>query len=895
MRTSDGIKHGELARGRRRVLILSTEDLSLQGTCLGAPTVERLHVQDIRAAFARAREHQPRLTVVDTATPGAEHLIRRLRLHRQTRDTAIVALSRTPDLADEPALKQAGANLVLVPPVSPAVWDGPVRRLLEVPPRRSGRLAAAFEVWDDEASNPPRRKATALNISIHGALLETAWPIAVGAKIDVTVTLPGGPVRALAEVVRDGGSSARRHRRGVQFLVLRGDSAARIAAFVGDGRAKTIVPRVAETAQWEAELRAGDTRLRGILEWAPEAMILFDEKGRVREINRAAEGLFGRARETVLGQVALDRLLPDPARQLLRCALAQQLVAAEHLLERPMEVSGQRADGGAFTAELTFTRFAARGEVFWAVHARDAVHRRHLVDELQATQRRFRALLENSADGIALLERDGRFRDLTASAARMFGYSPGELVGRTFDELLDADDVEVVRTLRRRSLAEPGTALSAEVRCLHRDGTRRVIEGVLVNHLDTPEVRAFVVNYRDVTHRHRALHLEEELRQAQKIEALGRLAGGVAHDFNNLIGVILGASRLAAATASDIERHKRLETVQQAAEKAAALTRQLLAFSRKQVLMPEIVDVGAAVRELAGMLDRLLGEQVELVTLVPARMGRVRVDRSQLEQALTNLVVNARDAMPDGGRVLFEASDADIDAELAGQLLGVPPGPYVRLSVSDTGVGMDDATQRRVFEPFFTTKEKGKGTGLGLATTYGIVKQSGGHITVESAVGRGSTFTIFLPRVEERASRLDDRPAPRPPRSGETILLAEDDPMLRRIACDILQSAGYVILDADSAGAALELSRRHHAPLPLLVTDVVMPGMSGRQLAEQLVSERPETRVLYISGYTDDEIVRHGIVERTVDLLEKPFTPESLCAAVRRVLDRGRPSASRAG
>jgi two-component system, cell cycle sensor histidine kinase and response regulator CckA len=872
----------------QRVLIFSTGDISqLNATCIGAPAVQRVHAQDESSAVLQAREHQPRLTIVDAQTPGAVGLIRRLRLDPRTRDTGIVALSASSDLSDEIDLRKAGANLVLARPFDAARWDAPIRRLLDVPPRRAGRIQATFEVWDGPGASHRRLKGTALNISLNGILLECRRVLPIGTKLDVVLSLPAGEVRALAEVVRDAGGRRTGHRAGLQFLVLRGEAAPRINLFVsGDETARpkpaTSVP--AESAQWEAELRAGEARLRGVLDSAPDAVVLFDHNGRACEINRAAEVLFGCSRSDVLGRPALDRFVPGPLQQIFRCALAHQFVAAEHLLGRRIEAESRRGDGSPFTAELTFTRFSAKGCGFWALFARDVTERRRLTDELQANQHRFRTLVENSADGIALLERDGRFRYLTASAANLLGYAPADLVGRTADELVLPEHVTDARQILRRSLETPGVPVSGELPCRHRDGSPRAIELIVVNHLDTVEVGAIVINYRDVTHRHRAQQLEEELRQSQKIEALGRLAGGVAHDFNNLLGVILGASRLAVTEGGDATR--RLDQVQRAAEKAATLTHQLLAFSRKQVLMPQVLEVGSILRELDGMLERLVGEEIKLTTIVSPGLARVRADRSQLEQAIMNLVVNARDAMPDGGRLTVEAKNVDLDADFVSRHAGSRGGQFLQLSVTDTGIGMDAETQRRVFEPFFTTKERGKGTGLGLATTYGIVKQSGGYIAVQSIPGGGSRFDIFLPRVEDAPTRSAEPVRVKSNGGGETILLVEDDSMLRRVAAEILHASGYPVLEAANGEEALSLSRAHVGPLPLLVADIVMPGMSGRQLAERLLRERLETRVLYISGYTDDEILRHGIVEGTVDLLEKPFSPEALSTAVRRLLDR---------
>ena len=390
----------------------------------------------------------------------------------------------------------------------------------------------------------------------------------------------------------------------------------------------------------------------------------------------------------------------------------------------------------------------------------------------------------------------------------------------------------------------------------------------------------------DVTERR---ELEAQLRHAQRMESVGQLAGGIAHDFNNLLTVINGLADvlLQQVTGVDSEVEQDLREIRAAGERAAALTRQLLAFSRRQILQPEVIDIDATVADMGSMLHRLLGEDVTLEIALGGGTT-VKADRGQLEQIIANLAVNARDAMPYGGTLTIETATVTLTAQ-AGRLHGAPvrPGSYVALTVRDTGTGMDERTRQRIFEPFFTTKGPGRGTGLGLATVYGIVSQSGGVIDVDSEIGRGTRFTIYLPRVDEAGSpaRLPV-PAPRPAAQGtETILVVEDMVALRRLICRALEAAGYTVLPAANGEEALALSEQYGRPIHLLVTDVVMPGMSGRTLAERLGQLRPETKVLYMSGYTEDVMVRHNVIDGSTPFINKPFRMADLTRLVRRTLD----------
>ena len=380
------------------------------------------------------------------------------------------------------------------------------------------------------------------------------------------------------------------------------------------------------------------------------------------------------------------------------------------------------------------------------------------------------------------------------------------------------------------------------------------------------------------------------LEQAQKMDAIGRLAGGVAHDFNNLLTVILGrADILLAQIKTEDPVRRGIALIQRTAGRAAELTKQLLAFSRKQVLEAVVLDLGVVTTDMKDMLARLIGEDIALVTNLAADLGHVKADRGQIEQVVMNLAINARDAMPQGGQLVVETANADLGGEYVRRNVGSRPGPHVMLAVSDSGQGIPLELQKHIFEPFFTTKEQGKGTGLGLATVYGIVKQSGGYIEVDSAPGRGTTFRIYLPRVDAATPAAERGPRAAAPTGGtETILLVEDEDGVRELARDILRSNGYTVLEARNGAEALRLGEGHRGPLELLLTDVVMPRMSGRELAERMTALRADVTVLYMSGYTDDAVIRHGVLGSDTAFLQKPFTPAALVQRVRETLDLAR-------
>ena len=498
---------------------------------------------------------------------------------------------------------------------------------------------------------------------------------------------------------------------------------------------------------------------------------------------------------------------------------------------------------------------------------------------------RLAVILERMPAVLWTTDKELRYTSSMGAALDSLGVKSGGLTGKTLSEYFQSDDPQ------HPSIAAHWRALAGEALTYELHWQKRVLESH-VRPLRGPDgdIVGVIGVALDITDRKQ---LADQLRQSQKLQAVGELAGGVAHDFNNLLMVVKGHAEmlLDRLPRGSADRQnpalQNVEQIQQAAERAAALTRQLLAFSRMQVLQPRVLDLNEVVAGMIQMVSRVIGANIELAFLPGGNLGRVKADPSQIEQVALNLVVNARDAMPDGGRLTIETSNVQLERDYATQHAVVDPGPYVMLTVSDTGTGMDAATKARIFEPFFTTKAQGRGTGLGLATVYGVVKQSGGYVWVYSELGHGTTFKVYLPMVQAPAEKTaPEKIAQRHEPGTETILLVEDEQSVRELVREYLSARGYQVLDAADGQQALEIAAAHTGKIQLLITDVVMPRLSGRELAARLAAARPDLKVLYISGYTDDSVFRHGVLQGGMDFLQKPFNLKALAAKIREVLER---------
>jgi two-component system cell cycle sensor histidine kinase/response regulator CckA len=502
-------------------------------------------------------------------------------------------------------------------------------------------------------------------------------------------------------------------------------------------------------------------------------------------------------------------------------------------------------------------------------------------------QRLLVALLESASQAIISIDRTGRIVLANRRAAEMFGYTEQELLGARIEILLPESKRAPHGRQRdeyfQRPRARPmGIGLDLSGR--RKDGAEFPVE-VSLSTVETEEGTFGIAFVSDISVRKA---LEEQLVQAQKMEAVGRLAGGVAHDFNNMLTVIAGYNRMILDELSPMDPLRGFaEEILKAADRAGALTNQLLAFSRRQIMQPRVINLPAVIGQTERMLRRLIGEDIQLVMSLSADTGNIKADPNHIEQAIVNLAVNARDAMPLGGRITIETCNADIDETYAKTHMGVKPGEFVMIAVSDTGHGMDSATRQHIFEPFFTTKQRGKGTGLGLATVYGMVKQSGGDIWVYSEPGQGSTFKLYFPRVAEPVSPGWSEEVEHPRQlAGETVMLVEDEAQVRDLEVRMLKQLGYTVLAAANGDEAMDVSHAHSGEIALLVTDVVMPNMSGKQVADAMRSRRPELKVLYLSGYTENTISHHGMLDSSVDFLTKPFSRETLSRKIREILSR---------
>jgi PAS domain S-box-containing protein len=636
-----------------------------------------------------------------------------------------------------------------------------------------------------------------------------------------------------------------------------------------DGRPHEVLVMVQDLSDLEV-LRRSESRYRLLFERSAKAIVMVDPATRrIIMANPMASRLTGLTTEELCGRTVEDLHTPE---EWLRLAGRYHAGFSEGNLA-PFECRLRASEGDELLASVTGTRYDLDGQEVEMLEYQDVTESRRVEEALRDAEERLRSVVANAPLVLFAIDEHGVFTLSEGLGLAALGLKPGQVVGCSAFELY-REHPQIIDNIRRAMAGE--TFMDrADVGDLSFETWYAPTRG--------PDGRAHGVIgvSNDVSQRRR---LEDQLRQAQKMEAIGRLAGGVAHDFNNLLAAIMGHGELLLRRLDPSQpQHRHAEAIQKAAARGALLTRQLLAFSRKEVLAPSVLDIHLVVAEMEEMLRRLIGEHIELVIVLGDRPLHVRADRGQLEQVVMNLAVNARDAMADGGVLTVEVATVDRPAPSGGS---APAVPFVTITVTDTGCGMEPATAARMFEPFFTTKEQGKGTGLGLSTVYGIVEQSGGSIEVDSLPGRGTTFTVYLPRLVERVSPSGaESTAPAGTRGSETILLVEDEPAVRAVAREALESHGYRVLEAPNGIEALTIAVAHTGPLDLLVTDIVMPQMGGRELAQRLCALRPAVRVLFMSGYTDDVIVRRGVSEATSAFLQKPFAMDAFTRKVRDILD----------
>ena len=636
-----------------------------------------------------------------------------------------------------------------------------------------------------------------------------------------------------------------------------------------EGRAQQlrgVMVDISDRKQAEATLKESEERYRNLLENFIDGVILTVE-GKITFVNPVMCALTGYSSEELRGRPPTELLVPeerDRARERMSALLAGsgEHAVVYHLL---------RKQGGLVPVEVgsRLIHYGGKPALLSVVH--DITGRDRAEQELRTSEERYRQLFENANDLVYTHDMEGNLTSFNKAGERITGYTREEALRMNIRELIAPQDLDTARDMMSR-IADETPSVPFELSILSKEKRRIILE--ISPHWIYQKGKPIGIQGigRDVTER---TQLGEQLRQAQKMEAIGQLAGGVAHDFNNLLTLIEGYCELSMShVESGTPLRKYIEAIHQAGERATSLTRQLLAFSRRQILQPRVLDLNSLVTDIEKMLYRLIGEEIELVTTLDSNLGRVKVDPGQIDQVLMNLAVNARDAMPAGGKLILETRNVELEEPCTRPPNTVPPGSYVVLTVQDTGHGMDSETQARMFEPFFTTKEQGKGTGLGLATVYGIVRQSGGSILVSSVPDQGTTFEIFLPKV---TASLETEARPQKNngnriKGNQPIMVVEDEYSIRKLAREFLEVQGFKVLEASCGDEALEISEKHGGPLHLVMTDVVMPGMSGPELITRLSPSHPEMRVFYISGYADSRVVDGGLLNPGAEFLQKPFS-----------------------